>query len=134
MKDSITYSIKFWLLSVIVAPILIALSTSNVDLFLLFLVFGFIFSIISWVIITLIIYQVSKLKLKAASKKIIITVFAIILCYIPFYLTFGPNDKDMTQRFIYLYYMIPLVLGIWIFKMRMQPLDNSKSELNANTL
>lgn len=130
MKDSIIYSIKFWLLSVIVAPILIALSTSNVDLFLLFLVFGFIFSIISWVIITLIIYQINRFKLTTTKKKIIISIFGILLCYIPFYLTFGPNDEDMTQRFIYLYYMIPLVIGIWMFKMK--DTTNDKSRMVEN--
>ena len=134
MKDAIKYSIKFWLFAVILAPILIAVLNSSADLFLLFLVFGFIFSILSWVLITLIIYQVRKLKLKTSSKKIIITLFAIALCYIPFYLTFGPNDKDMSERFIYLYYMIPLVLGIWIFKMRIPPLNNSKSGSNSDTL
>lgn len=130
MKDSIIYSIKFWLLSVIVAPILIALSTSNVDLFLLFLVFGFIFSIISWVLITLIIYQINRLKLTTTNKKIIISIFGILLCYIPFHLTFGPNDEDMTQRFIYLYYMIPLVIGIWMFKMK--DTTNDKSRMVEN--
>jgi len=130
MKDSIIYSIKFWLLSVIVAPILIALSTSNVDLFLLFLVFGFIFSIISWVLITLIIYQINRFKLTTTNKKIIISIFGILLCYPPFYLTFGPNDEDITQRFIYLYYMIPLVVGIWMFKMK--DTTNDKSRMVEN--
>ncbi|MFT5820531.1 MAG: hypothetical protein ACI8ZM_001774 [Crocinitomix sp.] len=126
MKDSIKYSLKFWLLSVIVAPILISLANSRGEFFILFLVFGFVFSIISWVLITLIIYQLKELKLKMVAKKIIISIFGIILCYIPFHLTFGPTDEDMTQKYIYLYYMIPLVLGIWIFKMKVSAPDNSK--------
>jgi hypothetical protein len=132
MKQSLIYSLKVWLTSVILSPFLFTIIDIIIHQNILYdyknaigfigysIIYGLILSIPSWLLLLLVIVIVSKWGIVIGLKKTVLTIAGAILSLLPFYLLFR-NDDYTSNKDVYIWaitYCFVIIGGIWIFKFK----------------
>ena len=112
MKRVLIYCFSVWITSVFLGPFVYGLITLSpmIDFF----VYGFLFSIPSFLISILIVVVLKYINIDVKMKKLIFSAFGILLTVLPLYLLKG----GWTQQFIDygVAYDSVILAGIWFYK------------------
>ena len=136
MKQALIYSLKVWLTSVVLSPIIDVLVEfiahpryfdgfkAELGFIGYSIPYGLILSIPSWffLLTTLVIFEYTNAAVR--TKRIVLTVVAAILTYAPFYLLFySADDIRWFDTFLWGFsYCLIIVSGIWFYKFK--PVNN----------
>jgi len=129
--DAFRYSLKVWLTSVILSPILYVLVDSVLNpkyISGLLGIFGFIsysipyglmLSIPSWGLLWISCIFINKRTATVRLKKIILSIIGAILSLLPFYLLFHLDDDNAHEDVITwsICYSVIIIAGVWFYKL-----------------
>ena len=132
MKQTLLYSLKIWLTSVVVGPALYgifdALTRPNflhnltgvAGFYLYSLPYGLILSIPSWLLFWLLLHSLNMLRWNWVTTRVLFSIVAVILTLAPFILLFGADDPAGNETFLAwpMAYCFVLIAGIWFYKLR----------------
>ena len=128
MKQAFIYSLKIWLTSVLLSPVLNIIVDKlfypNQDMQLtgalgfigLAIGYGLVLSIPCWIMLYLVSALMINGRLQLTHKKMLITGVGIVLCFSLFYLVFLGDDFDMETWVWALCYCGIIVAGIWYYR------------------
>jgi hypothetical protein len=135
MKQTILFSLKVWLTSVIVSPALYLFydafrvhSKTNFEgglgFLLLSILYGIIISLPSWIILWFSTFSLFQLNYSTLVNKIWLSIIGTGLTILPFLLLFGSDDPITYVTTVpwALSYNIVIVAGIWFYKLK--PMSN----------
>jgi fatty acid desaturase len=131
MKHALIYSTKVWLTGVIFSPI-VFFSTlgvqdpdlnSVIDYTWLMMMFGFAYSIPSWIFLVVTSWLVLHFMNREFLRRGIIWIVSMLLCLLPF-LYIGFYDDEFT---FVLPYMITISSGVWYYRLKPQNTDEEHS-------
>jgi hypothetical protein len=135
MKQTVLFSLKVWLTSVIISPALYLFydafrvhSKTNFEGgigFILFsILYGLILSSLSWLILWLSTFSLLQLNYSTLVNKIWLSIIGTGLTILPFLLLFGSDDPITYVTTVpwALSYNIVIVAGIWFYKLK--PMSN----------
>jgi len=135
MKQAIVYSLKVWLTSVVVAPFLVLLigllgkMGEGVGIALAMLMLGTLFSLPSFLLLSLACWALTRMQSKIVMIKVELTLIGVLLTYIPFFII---NDyaflinRDELSRTFFVVYSLLITFGIWFYKFN----GASKKQIN----
>jgi len=138
--NAFIYSLKVWLTSVLAAPALFVLISFLIDgtdkwgifnensngpfFYFIFVIFGFIFSFITWITFLLTIVLIKRYCTDDQLKKWLICFSGILLTIATFCLVMGPkdlfNDSDGFSNLMYANCAC-ISWGVWFYKLRTAP-------------
>jgi len=138
------FATRVWIGSVLLAPVLICLlpvdggitlGTFNVPeilyTILFIILYGFIFSIPTWIFFVLTTMGINKSKIDIQSKKVLIAIASILLNFVTFKI---PFQEDLQEYWIFpVCYQFALFLGIIYFELR-PPQEVFQKEIRIKTL
>jgi hypothetical protein len=139
MKQTIIYSLKVWLTSVVISPVLYIILEAiqkprvyqNIEGglgFILFsIIYGLILSLISWILLWLSLYSLLMFNRDIIITKLWLSIIGAILTLLPFWLVLGYDDPNpLTGTALWAAsYCLVIIAGIWFY--RLKPLLNRKS-------
>jgi hypothetical protein len=142
-SNSFQFATKVWLTSVFASPSMFlllnwivysqkqsfeALGTGN--FFLFSIAFGLVFSLPSWLVFILGVKYLNRLPVTTFKKKAFITIVAIFLTYLPFYLIFFKDDleQQLSNFKFATAYCLTIIIGIFVYKLTP---DNSIREVTV---
>ena len=116
------YPTKIWLAGALIGPVLFYLQmmiTENgnfedIGTIFLIAIFSLLFSIPSWLILSLINYLVKESGPSVFVHRLIVQIAVIIISWVTFYVIFG-SDIGLTSPFIP--YTLAMSIGVWWFDM-----------------
>jgi len=133
MKQALIYSLKVWLTSVIVAPLLNVLIMKTLGFhvgeilsikdglsaWITTSIVAMSYSIPSWLLLWLSTYKVSKYETALVTKKFILSLVGVALTCVPVWILFF-NVVAMTGYIVIWStgYGLPIVAGIWYYKLK----------------
>ncbi|MDR6942081.1 hypothetical protein [Mucilaginibacter pocheonensis] len=127
MKQTLIYSLKIWLTSVVIGPLIyIVHETKLQDLkgsagFILYSIpYGLALSSLIWLLFWLSLHCIYQLNISTLTFKLYLSSIGFVLSLLPFFLIFG-NDDPITYKEILpwaLSYCIVIVAGVWFFKLK----------------
>ena len=131
MKLAILYSIKIWLTSVVLSPVVFVfgddlIHPNNSEWFYSALgfigfsiVYGLVLSIPCVIILFLFAGSLVYRKLDMIYKKLLLSIVGIVLSILPFYLLFRGDDNrfDLYTFFWSLSYCFFIVAGVWFYEL-----------------
>ena len=135
MKQAIVYSLKVWLTSVVVTPFLVLLTGlvgkmgEGVGFALAMLMLGTLFSLPSFLLLSLACWALTRMQRKIVMIKVELTLIGVLLTYIPFFII---NDyaflinRDELSRTFFVVYSLLITFGIWFYTFK----GASKEQIN----
>ena len=127
MKQAIVYSLKVWLTSVVVAPFLVLLigllgkMGEGVGIALAMLMLGTMFSLPSFLLLSLACWALTRMQSKIVMIKVELTLIGVLLTYIPFFIindyAFLINRDELSRTFFVIYSLL-ITFGIWFYKFK----------------
>jgi len=131
MKHAILYSIKIWLTSVVISPVVFIVGdclthpNNRIGLYgcLGFigysLAYGLVLSIPCWLILFLMAGSLVNRNLNMVYKKLLISIIGVALSILPFYLLFRNDDNGFDlYTFIWsLSYCSFIIVGVWFYEL-----------------
>jgi len=121
-SNHLEYSTRVWLTSAFITPILIALfylatepSSDFIFIIPLMMVFGLLFSIPNWLLLTLSVWKINQFNLPKEGKKTIISFTAFFLSLSLFLLIFS---GDLEALGVSIPYSVVLIFGIWKYELK----------------
>lgn len=133
MKETLFYTLKVWISSVVLGPVMYSASdilfepkrSDDFSCSLSFIAFsvpyGLILSVPSFVILWLTTYGISRLKLSIMATKLWLSIVGTVLTALPFALIFGHDDPSGYLSTIAwaTSYSLVIVVGIWFYKLKL---------------
>jgi hypothetical protein len=133
MRPALKYTLKVWLTSVCVSPVIITLyeslrlksmSASDDAVFVIFaIIFGGIFSMPCAVLLWLTTHGVLKTSLNNEAQKTVLTFIGAALTGLPVVLINGNLSLNNAIGYMTTLYAITIVAGIWIYRLQPQTDD-----------
>lgn len=132
MKHTITYSLKVWLISVVVSPVLYVIIEAiqkpriyqNIEGSLGFILYsipyGLVLSLVSWLLLWLSLCSLLMLKMSIKVTKLWLSLICTVLTLFPFWLIFGHDDANSLNGIGALaasYYLV-ILGGVWFYKLK----------------
>jgi len=126
----LTYSLKIWLTSVLIAPIIILIVTSGMQIrgelaankpygLLIFVLTGLVLSIPSFVLFYPTCLYVIRLNIPLAGKRIYLSLTAIFLTLVPFMMIRQNEWETQRDPAIYMFcYIIVIITNIWYYDIK----------------
>jgi uncharacterized protein YacL len=135
MKQTLNYSIKIWLTSVLVSPLLDLILDSLVrpkslvnlegaiGFLLLSVLYGIIISSPCWLLLWLSLQCMMKLNMSTLLLKSCLCVVGLVLALLPFFLLFGHDDPItyVTTVPLAISYGLTVFAAIWLYKLKPIP-------------
>jgi hypothetical protein len=129
IRITLYYSLKVWLTSVVLSPMLCLLidsftkhSQTNLEGgigFILFsILYGLILSALSWLLLWGFSYLLLQFSITTVTRKVILSFISSFLTIIPFLLLFSRDDgfPDAFTIIWTLSYAVVIVIGVWYYK------------------
>jgi H+/Cl- antiporter ClcA len=140
MKQTLIYSLKIWLTSVVLSPIFYTVydaltrpkfiynPRNEAEAYLYFLVFGLALSIPSWVLFWLSLHCINTQRWKPITTKLLISIVAVALTFTPFLMVYSLYDlsRDSSTIGVPICYSLLILAGVWYYKLRVVTLQDSK--------
>ena len=131
IRTTLYYSLKVWLTSVVLSPMLFLLidsftkhSQTNLEGgigFILFsILYGLIISLLSWLLLWLSCYYLLRLSITQLTFKLILSFISSVLTALPFLLLFSRDDgfPDAFTIIWTLSYSIVIIGGVWFYRVK----------------
>ncbi len=118
--NNLSYSLKVWLTSVVVAPLLVYLVsyfagyTHFFNVFEWLLAFGFLLSLPSFLLFLFLVIFLSTKKWEPVLKQYLLTICGCVLTVAPIYLLFG---REKTSLLVMFCYLVPCIAGIKYYRL-----------------
>ena len=128
MKQVLIYSLKVWLTSVLLGPLLyypaqIIIEPQYPHQFHYDVKYGFIFSLPSLVVAIITVVLIKPIPTTLTVKKLLLSIVGVVLTAMPFYLLKGGWVQQGTEYLIA--YGSIIVIGIWVY--RLEPMVNNNT-------